>query len=72
MKKLKATWKLEDESQFEIPDDTRRSLLRATLKELDADWGLVRSDEAMEGQLDYLMGLREEPYPTTENDWNHG
>ena len=53
MVKLKATWAMTAECQF--PIDARRELLRRLLEEEDAHWGLTRSKEEMESQLDYLM-----------------
>jgi len=36
--------------------NAQRELLRRLLEEEDAEWGLLRSSEDMEKQLDYLMG----------------
>lgn len=36
--------------------------MRSWLIDVDTDWGLQRSEEALEKQVDYLMGLRPEPY----------
>lgn len=67
--KMKTTWKMCEEEQFIIPDNVRRELLRHLLEEEDAYWGEIRSHEAMEGQLDYLMGECESPYYSKEEDF---
>ena len=51
------------------PPEQRRELIRLLLIDDDADWGLVRSQEALEGQVAYLMGERPEPHYTTDADW---
>lgn len=52
-----------------MADDARRQLLKFLLREEDADWGVVRSEAAMEAQLDYLMGVAAEPFYATSEDF---
>lgn len=70
MQKLKATWKMVNEDQFNMTPEVRREILRSLLVDEDASWGVVRSQEALEKQLDYLMGIREDPYYTTDADFS--
>jgi hypothetical protein len=65
--KLKTTWKFCEEMK-EIPDNTRRDLLRNLLKDEDASWGTSRSAEEMEKQLDYLMGCGDNPSVAPVNE----
>jgi hypothetical protein len=54
MRPLKATWKLYENEQT-IPDDLRRELLLALLKEGYASWDIFPTDEELSEHVEKLM-----------------
>lgn len=54
--KMKASWKMVPDCQFDIPDVVRRELVANILDEIDAEWGMPpRPRDEMEAHLDTLF-----------------